>query len=128
MADPDYVLNSIGELKLDLANNPNADKAFSGFLTGKNKKNPAVYIAIARAYLPVSTAKAMEYMEQARAVARNLRMFSFSKETSWPLKSSTAMRRAATSRLSISITNARRLISNTPRFTAVPIRSMRSIC
>ena len=108
VADPDYVLNSIGELKLDLANNPNADKAFSGFLTGKNKKNPAVYIAIARAYLPVSTAKAMEYME--------------------PLKSSTAMRRAATSRLSISITNARRLISNTPRFTAVPIRSMRSIC
>ena len=69
VADPDYVLNSIGELKLDLANNPNADKAFSGFLTGKNKKNPAVYIAIARAYLPVSTAKAMEYMEQARAVA-----------------------------------------------------------
>ena len=120
VADPDYVLNSIGELKLDLANNPNADKAFSGFLTGKNKKNPAVYIAIARAYLPVSTAKAMEYMEQARAVAP--------KETSWPLKSSTAMRRAATSRLSISITNARRLISNTPRFTAVPIRSMRSIC
>ena len=49
VADPDYVLNSIGELKLDLANNPNADKAFSGFLTGKNKKNPAVYIAIARA-------------------------------------------------------------------------------
>ena len=53
----------------DVYSRVHADKAFSGFLTGKNKKNPAVYIAIARAYLPVSTAKAMEYMEQARAVA-----------------------------------------------------------
>ena len=66
VADPDYVFNSIGELKLGLKENPNQDSAFDGFFTGKNKKNPLIYIAVARAYLPVSIDKAKEYMEKAR--------------------------------------------------------------
>ncbi len=66
VADPDYIFNSIGELKLGLKENPNQDKAFEGFFTGKNKKNPLVYIAVARAYLPISVDKAKEYMEKAR--------------------------------------------------------------
>lgn len=68
VANPEYVFNAIGELKLNLANNPNADKAFSGFITGKNKKNPAIYAAIARAYLPVSDTKAKEYLELAKGI------------------------------------------------------------
>ena len=66
VADPDYVFNSIGELKLGLKENPNQDSAFDGFFTGKNKKNPLIYIAVARAYLPVSIDKAKEYMEKAQ--------------------------------------------------------------
>ena len=62
VADPDYVFNSIGELKLGLKENPNQDSAFDGFFTGKNKKNPLIYIAVARAYLPVSIDKAKEYI------------------------------------------------------------------
>lgn len=46
VADPDYVFNSIGELKLGLKENPNQDSAFDGFFTGKNKKNPLIYIAV----------------------------------------------------------------------------------
>ena len=67
-ANPAYVFNAIGSLKLDLKNNPNAEKAFEGFLSGKNKKNPAVYVAIARAYIPVSDAKANEYLLKAKEV------------------------------------------------------------
>ena len=67
-ADPNYVFNSIGELKLNLANNPGADKAFEGFRSGKNKKNPSVYVAIARAYRPVSMTKAREYLEKAKLI------------------------------------------------------------
>ena len=72
VADPDYVFNSIGELKLGLKENPNQDSAFDGFFTGKNKKNPLIYIAVARAYLPVSIDKAKEYMEKPGAVPISL--------------------------------------------------------
>ncbi|MDD3107698.1 MAG: tetratricopeptide repeat protein [Alistipes sp.] len=67
-ADPAYVLNAIGNLKVNLKNNPDAEKAFSGLLTGKNKKNPAIYVAIARAYMPVSKPKAQQYLELAKSV------------------------------------------------------------
>lgn len=45
VADPEYVFNTIGEIKLDLAATPDVDKVLAGFTTGKNKKNPAIFVA-----------------------------------------------------------------------------------
>lgn len=69
-ADPEYVFNAIGDLKLQLAANPDADKAFAGFTTGKNKKNPLIYVTIARAYMqvPGKSDKVSEYLAKAQEV------------------------------------------------------------
>ena len=70
VADPEYVFNTIGEIKLDLAATPDVDKVLAGFTTGKNKKNPAIFVAIARAYMtdPARKAKVEEYLAKAKEV------------------------------------------------------------
>ena len=46
------------------------DKVLAGFTTGKNKKNPAIFVAIARAYMtdPARKAKVEEYLAKAKEV------------------------------------------------------------
>ena len=70
VADPEYVFNTIGEIKLDLAATPDVDKVLAGFTTGKNKKNPVIFVAIARAYMtdPARKAKVEEYLAKAKEV------------------------------------------------------------
>ena len=68
--DPSSVLNQIGEAGTQLKNNPAAaEKVFETILKDKvQKKNGAVYVAIARAYLPVSKEKTKEYLALAKQV------------------------------------------------------------
>lgn len=70
VADPEYVFNTIGEIKLDLAATPDVDKVLAGFTTGKTRKNPAIFVAIARAYMtdPARKAKVEEYLAKAKEV------------------------------------------------------------
>lgn len=64
-----YVLNFVGEGQLMLKKNPAAaENMFSEALSGKNKKNPAVLLAVAKAYSGNNPGKMSEYLEKAKEV------------------------------------------------------------
>lgn len=68
-ADVTYVLNQVGKGKVALKEKPEEAAAiFNGVLSGRNKKNPELLIAIARAYATQSPAQAMDYIQRAKAV------------------------------------------------------------
>ena len=68
-ADPLYVFNKIGEGKVLLSSDPvAAEKLFSEVMSGKNKKNSDIVLAIAKAYAAYGADKAGEYLEKAKDI------------------------------------------------------------
>lgn len=66
-ADPVFVFNKIGEGKITLEKDPVAAKrCFAEVASGKNKKNPDILLAIAKAYAAYGMKEADGYLEKAR--------------------------------------------------------------
>lgn len=65
--DPEYLLNKIGQGKVLLEKDPAAaGKLFAGVASGKNKKNSAIMLAVAKAYSVYAKEEAAEYLNKAR--------------------------------------------------------------
>ena len=62
--DPAYLQNRVGEGKLMLVEEPyKAEEIFKEVLSGKNKKNVGLILAVARAYAENDPEKATEYLQ-----------------------------------------------------------------
>lgn len=65
--DPAYLQNRVGEGKLMLVEEPyKAEEIFKEVLSGKNKKNVGLILAVARAYAENDPEKATEYLQRAK--------------------------------------------------------------
>lgn len=112
-ASPDYAYNKIGEGKVLLKTDKSAaQKAFDTAIK-VNKKDPPVYVAIAKAYLINGMeAEAQAALDNAKNRTSTIRPFTYMKGTGLSVKTNPEMPPDDTNRLSILIRPAKKLILN----------------